>query len=576
MGATPGIPGPMRRCGGPWLVLPLLLLLLLLRGAGAAEEAEPAPVPTNAAEAQARALTSRGSALLPRSGDRDAAREAAWLQALHRLGQEALGTPGEVRIDAGAPRYDVLGWLLGATSTEEPGPADAVVVRLDSLPRADLEAGPAPAVVTLEADVDGDGRPEQVCAGRDTRLWIRQGDRVLGSSPGLGALEGRTGPEGFERILLTRLVSVDSVEPAGPGRVRVVARLATREAVGGRLAGGAEERREVLVSLAPAGEAPSIEITEPAAEAREPRSRVELRGRVTAPAGLQEVLLRLNGTDLWKSPQGLRTRALQLDLVLDLRPGPNEALLTVTDKLGRRLERRLALVGAAAGPSGQARALVVGVDAVGGADLPGLRFAERDAAAVRDALAARSFQVRTLLGAEATRQALLEALDGLATESRPGDRVLLYFAGPSSLGVAAEGKLLLPVDGTAEGNALSGGDLGRWARRLPASRVLVVLDTAAVAPADSVDAWWLENTDFLRSLAGPGRLLVATGDPNPEAREDEEMGGGLLTAALLKAWKTSGDPFAAASQAYPAAVRAALARAEQLGEPELLPLLRGE
>lgn len=525
----------------PARFLLLLLLFPLLVAPGAAQDPEPSP--TNAA----RTLTARGASRIPAGVPadeaREMAREAAILQATAALAEEA-GAPA---VSAAEPRYDVLGWLLQARLVGEEEATGHVWVHLESPPMSALEAALPAVVGSLEGDVDGDGRVETVAAGYDTRVYVIRDGKVQGMTPGLGFLEA-----GPDRVRMTRVLGVEGAEPAGPGKVRVLVRLGAAEALAGLYAGTAEEKREVLVSLAPAGDAPSIEITEPVAEAPATRSRVPLRGRVSAPAGLQEVRLSLNGRDLWHSTSGMTDRELKLDMILPLQPGPNEAVVAVTDRRGRREERKLKVLGPAPSAAGQGRALVVGTE----------EAAVEDARRVGEALSKGGFsQVQVLTGKEATREALMAGLQALSAGARPGDRVVLYFSGLASV---AEGKSLLAADG----EGVSGADLGRWARRLPAGRLLVVLDTVTAEEA-SVDTHWLEGSDFLAASAGPGRSFLASGDPAPELR-------GLVTEALLKAWPAAGDPFTAASRAYPLVLRATAEAQEKRGEPPLLPLWRGD
>lgn len=521
----------------------LLLLIPLLVTPGAAQDPEPAP--TNAA----RTLTAEGSSRIPAGvpaeEGREMAREAATLLATAALAKEA----GAPRVDASDPRYDVLGWLLQARLVGEEEAAGKVRIHLESPPMSAMAAAQPALVGSLERDADGDGKTETVAAGYDTRVYVLRDGKVLGVTPGLGFLE--TGPE---RVRLTRLLAVEGAEPTGDGRLRVLVRLGAAEALGGLYAGTSEERREVLVSLEAPGGAPSIEITEPLGEAPAAGSRVPLRGRVSAPAGIQEVRLTLNGRDLWHSTTGMRDRELKLDMILPLQPGANEAVVAVTDRQGRRQERKLKVFGPPPAAAGQGRALAVG------AGLPG---AEEDAARVGEALTKGGYsQVRVLTGRQATREAVMDGLRGLSDGARPGDRVVLYFSGLSTV---AEGKSLLASDG----EGISGADLGRWAKRLPAGRVLIVLDTASKDEDVSVDTHWLEGSDFLAACAGPGRLLLASGDPGPDLR-------GLVTEALLKTWPAAGDPFTAATRAYPLVLRATALEQEKREEPPLLPLLRGD
>lgn len=79
------------------------------------------------------------------------------------------------------------------------------------------------------------------------------------------------------------------------------------------------------------------------------------------------------------------------------------------------------------------RALAIGInnyDPANGAGWQALQSARPDAESIGRSLSENyGFQVRTLLDAQATRSAIMNALDELATDSGENDAVLIYFAG---------------------------------------------------------------------------------------------------------------------------------------------------
>jgi hypothetical protein len=138
-------------------------------------------------------------------------------------------------------------------------------------------------------------------------------------------------------------------------------------------------------------------------------------------------------------------------------------------------------------------ALIVGIsdyvnftDEEGG-DLPG---AEHDARRIRDALVmARGFpegNVRMLLNHEATKAAIEEGVTGwLADNARPGDNVVIFYAGHGSQmwdesGDEDDGldETLAPADVRAESTEfdISDDEFNDWLGMLPTDNVLVVLD----------------------------------------------------------------------------------------------------
>lgn len=141
-------------------------------------------------------------------------------------------------------------------------------------------------------------------------------------------------------------------------------------------------------------------------------------------------------------------------------------------------------------------ALIVGIsdylhfEDVEGGDLPG---AEHDARAMRDALVGRwgfpEEQVRTLLNGEATRAAMEEGVTGwLAGNARPGDNVVIFFAGHGAQMWDEDGdendgldETLAPADvsPTDTGRDISDDTFAEWLRTLPTTNVVVVLDNCS-------------------------------------------------------------------------------------------------
>ncbi|NJD18402.1 MAG: DUF4384 domain-containing protein [Gemmatimonadetes bacterium] len=124
---------------------------------------------------------------------------------------------------------------------------------------------------------------------------------------------------------------------------------------------------------------------------------------------------------------------------------------------------------------------------VEGGDLPG---AEHDARAVRDVLVTRyGFpveNVRMVLNGDATRAALQDGITGwLASSARPGDNVVVFFAGHGSQmwdesGDEDDGldETLAPADvapATTEFD-ISDDTFGEWLAAIPTTNVVVVLD----------------------------------------------------------------------------------------------------
>jgi hypothetical protein len=185
-------------------------------------------------------------------------------------------------------------------------------------------------------------------------------------------------------------------------------------------------------------------------------------------------------------------------------------------------------------------ALIVGIsdyihfEDVEGGDLPG---AEHDARRMRDALVvARGFpedNVRMLLNHDATKAAIQEGVTGwLVQNARPGDNVVIFFAGHGSQMWDEDGdeddgldETLAPADvlaGSTEVD-ISDDEFNVWLGMLPTDNVLVVLDncnsgtgTRDVTPFSrgrllgrDIDA--LERPEGAARRALPGQGLDETG-----------------------------------------------------------------
>jgi uncharacterized caspase-like protein len=139
--------------------------------------------------------------------------------------------------------------------------------------------------------------------------------------------------------------------------------------------------------------------------------------------------------------------------------------------------------------SAERYAVLVGINDYQFVGMRDLRYAEDDARLMRDALVnlvgVPEANVRLLLGSDATREAIGQAITGwLAERARPDDTALFYFAGHG-------GQLLDDDRDEADGldeclwawdsalldiTLVRDDDLNRWLAAVPASRPVVVLD----------------------------------------------------------------------------------------------------
>lgn len=179
--------------------------------------------------------------------------------------------------------------------------------------------------------------------------------------------------------------------------------------------------------------------------------------------------------------------------------------------------------------------------------IPELAFAEQDAKALGEILAARyGYEPRYLLGKDATRHAIDETLGRLAAELTERDALLVFFAGHGQvIDLPSYGRAgyLLPYD--AELDLDDRGDPEKWAEEaldmatlvdrieaLPAQHVLLVADSCCsgfMTRRGNI----ADRSDLQALLTGSSRAVLAASTEKQAAREDRSKGHGYFTAALL-------------------------------------------
>ncbi|MEM8934022.1 MAG: caspase family protein, partial [Acidobacteriota bacterium] len=278
-------------------------------------------------------------------------------------------------------------------------------------------------------------------------------------------------------------------------------------------------------------------------------------------------------------------------------------MTTISPRLPRLVVALVALVGTSCATlTGSStapthRALVIGIDRYSiDADptileargLRDLRGAVRDATTMADVLRARGYAVRTLTDEQATRAALLDAVDRhLVTPTRPGDDVVFFFAGHGSKlptgdrrEVDGQDETLVPVDATRGVPDLRDDTLRRRLRPIldRGGRLTVILDacysgaatrglpperrTRSAAPPRFVASLipTTEPTSLLErgDLEAGDTLILAAAQDHQEAHEtDGPTPRGVFTEALLRALGSAAPDEDAATTLRRAATRMA-------------------
>ena len=214
-------------------------------------------------------------------------------------------------------------------------------------------------------------------------------------------------------------------------------------------------------------------------------------------------------------------------------------------------------------------ALVAGVDGTGQPPVPLSRFASADAQSLAaQALEAENDAVpeaamRTLFGARATRRALDQAADELASLARYNDDVLLAFCGVGNLDDQGRPMLVLAQPAGPLGGKPEQVVLAELVERLIANRprtLTLYLDCSFTAPGDKRCAATEEQVkrlptgrsvfqavvDRCKEAGVPCLLLSATdglpGNPHGmKALEIEDLGHGLFSAFAVEALAGQAD-----------------------------------
>jgi uncharacterized protein YecT (DUF1311 family) len=219
---------------------------------------------------------------------------------------------------------------------------------------------------------------------------------------------------------------------------------------------------------------------------------------------------------------------------------------------------------------GRLLGLAVGVNRYSDWSIPELHFAEHDAVALADALdrydrANVEATVESMTASAVTAAAVLADVRAKLAKATPADTFVFSFAGH---GIAENGKLfLLTFDtdyGDLEKTALNWTDLERAFAESPA-RIIVFLDacqsgTAALGSEGQHEA----AIDRLQTWKGPPILIFAASKGSQSAAETETAGGGLFTAAIVKALRDREDagpsaPLLTLNELYAAAKRKVIA-----------------
>lgn len=172
------------------------------------------------------------------------------------------------------------------------------------------------------------------------------------------------------------------------------------------------------------------------------------------------------------------------------------------------------------------------------------------AAAFRDIASALYGKVhpRVLVNGDATRGAIMGALEGIAREAKKSDAVVVFLAGHGD--TESDTYYYLPHDADIadlKSSCLSHGDIGAFARGLAANKVVLLLDTcksgAAVKGlhAAALARGFEDHKIMARVAREHGIAVFSAASLSQEAYEIRALGHGIFTYCLLEALDARGS-----------------------------------
>jgi tetratricopeptide (TPR) repeat protein len=168
-----------------------------------------------------------------------------------------------------------------------------------------------------------------------------------------------------------------------------------------------------------------------------------------------------------------------------------------------------------------------------------LSYAEADARDIADVLGSVGFGVERLLGSEATRQAIIEAMEHQCLAAGRNGLVLFYFSGHGGFSrLHEQAAYLIPVDGNSQQVASSCIALSDLPMRYlrDTHTAIAILDCCHSGGAAGADAF-RQQTQNAFLISPMSRVVFAACAEDTVAYETSSLGHGYFTYYILEYWR---------------------------------------
>ena len=195
-------------------------------------------------------------------------------------------------------------------------------------------------------------------------------------------------------------------------------------------------------------------------------------------------------------------------------------------------------------------ALVIGINKYRDRRIPELLSAVNDAQGVGRSLEQR-FGYETEVLPDATREEVLRALNRLAVEARPGDSVVIYYAGHGVLLDDKQQGFWLPADADADKPAswMSNADINRLVGLIPARQLLLVSDSCFSGQLVGSERVQVASGADASTLLGKRAAVVMSSGGDEPVSDEGRDGHSVFTWHLLQrlnavdAWRPGSNVF---------------------------------